>query len=89
VVAGVRAIRVLADCRVAAGTVLELSAAQWAYGDGPLRLRVDRDRADLSIYYDDCRWLEGWRIDDAGVPVQWLQALVPVAVILQQIGDET
>jgi hypothetical protein len=69
-----------------AGTVLHLSAAQWQYGDGPLTLQVERDRADLSIYYDNLRWLEGWRLDDAGVPVEWLQALVPVEVILQQVN---
>jgi hypothetical protein len=66
------------------GTVLELAASKWAYGDGPLRLRVVRDRVDLSIYYDNLRWLEGWRLDDAGVAVEWLQALLPVEVILQQ-----
>jgi hypothetical protein len=71
---------------VQAGTVLELSASQWAYGDGPLWLRVERDRADLSRYYDDQRWLEGWRLDDAGVPVEWIQALVPTAVLAEQIG---
>jgi hypothetical protein len=63
------------------GTIVELSAGQWAYGDGPLRLRVDRVRDDLSIYYDDRIWLEGHRLDEAGVPVEWLQALVSVDVL--------
>jgi hypothetical protein len=67
---------------VPAGTVLELSASQWKYGDGPLTLRVQRERADLSIYYDDQIWVQGWRLDAAGAPIEWLQALVPVDVIL-------
>jgi hypothetical protein len=68
-----------------AGTVLELAASQWAYGDGPLRLRVVRDRADLSRYYANQRWIEGWRLDDAGAPVEWIQALVPVEVLTNQV----
>jgi hypothetical protein len=63
------------------GTVLELAASEWLYGEGPLRLRVERARTDLSCYYDDQIWLEGWRLDDAGVAVEWMQALIPVAVI--------
>lgn len=62
-------------------TVLELGAGQWRYGDGPLRMRVDRVRHDLSRYYDDQVWLEGWRLDEAGVPVEQVQALVPVRVL--------
>jgi hypothetical protein len=63
------------------GTVLELSAAQWKYGDGPLTLRVERDRPDLSQFYANEAWVEGWRLDDAGVPVEWMQALVPIQVL--------
>jgi hypothetical protein len=65
------------------GTVVELSASQWAYGDGPLRLQVDRVREDLSRYYDAHVWLEGFRVDEAGVPIEWTQALVPVDVLSQ------
>jgi hypothetical protein len=63
------------------GTVLELSATQWMYGDGPLRLQVERERLDLSMYYADQRWVEGWRLDDAGVAAEWVQALVPIDVL--------
>jgi hypothetical protein len=31
-----------------------------------------------------CGW-RGWRLDDAGVPVEWLQALIPVDVIGRQV----
>jgi hypothetical protein len=65
------------------GIVLDLAASQWEYGDGPLRLRVERERVDLSIYYDDRRWVEGWRLDDAGAVVGWTQALVPTRVLIE------
>jgi hypothetical protein len=63
------------------GAVLELGAGEWAYGDGPLRLQVDRVRDDLSRYYDDKVWVEGYALDDSGTPVDWTQALVPVDVL--------
>jgi hypothetical protein len=66
------------------GLVLELSASQWKYGDGPLKVRVERERLDLSQYYADERWIEGWRLDGSGVPVEWVQALVPIQVLTQQ-----
>lgn len=39
------------DPLVPRGTVLELSASHWRYGDGEPTLRVERERPDLS------RWL--------------------------------
>jgi hypothetical protein len=70
------------------GAVLELGADQWAYGDGPPRLRVDRVRDDLSRYYTDRVWLEGYKLDDSGTPIEWTQALVPVDVLThRQNGD--
>jgi hypothetical protein len=71
---------------VPVGTVLELSASQWMYGDGPLTIRVERERPDLSRYYDHHVWIEGYRVDDAGIAVQWVQALVLVEVILEQVN---
>lgn len=73
------------QARVAPGAVVELSASQWACGDGPLVLKIERDRPDLSRYYEDQLWLEGWRLDDAGVAVEWVQSLVPIAVLLHKL----
>lgn len=68
---------------VCRGTVLELAASQWKYGDGPLRIRVERDRPDLSRYYEDKVWIEGWRLDETDTPVEWMQALVSVQALAE------
>lgn len=61
------------------GTVLQLAAEQWQYADGPLRLRVLRVRHELSRYYDGRHvWIEGLRLDDAGRPGAFVQALVRI-----------
>jgi hypothetical protein len=66
---------------IAAGMTLRLAAEEWKYGDGPLVLRVDRIRWDLSRYYDDEVWLTGHRLDANGIPTDYVQALVRVAVL--------
>lgn len=67
---------------VPVGTVLELAADQWEYGDGPLRLRVTRVRHDLSRYYAGERvWIEGVRLDRDGSPIGCVQALVRSAAL--------
>lgn len=62
---------------VAPGTVLDLTAGQWEYGDGPLRLRVVRVLGHLSRYYDGRKiWIDGVRLDEGGLPVEAMQILV-------------
>lgn len=64
------------------GTELHLREQDWKYGRGPLQLRVQRVRHDISIHYDGEVWIDGWRLDEAtGLPVEGIQALVRTAAL--------
>lgn len=65
------------------GTELHLADADWRYGPGPLWLRVQRVRRDISGYYDGREvWIDGWRLDPyTGVPVAAVQALVRISAL--------
>jgi hypothetical protein len=61
------------------GAVLDLTADQWEFSDGPLRIRVIRVLDHLSRYYDGSKlWIDGVRLDERGLPVEHLQVLVRV-----------
>lgn len=67
---------------VPAGTVLCLADGEWAYGRGPLVLRVDRVRWELAHHYGEERvWVEGRRVADDGTPTGAVQVLVTVAAL--------
>jgi hypothetical protein len=62
---------------IAPGTVLDLTADQWEFSDGPLRIRVICISDHLTGYYDGTKvWIDGVRLDDRGLPVEHLQVLV-------------
>lgn len=68
---------------------LKLGADQWDHGDGPLTIRVERVRHDLSRYYYGAKvWVEGYRLDDAGVPVEWLQALIATQLLAELPAED-
>jgi hypothetical protein len=54
------------------GRVLVLSEADYLYGAGPLRLRVDRVDYVNPVVDDDERWytVEGFQVSAAGVELQ-------------------
>jgi hypothetical protein len=59
------------------GAVLDLTADQWEFSDGPLRLRVIRVLDHLSRYYDGTKvWVDGVRLDASGLPIEHLHVLV-------------
>lgn len=62
--------------KIEPGALLDLASDQWQYGDGPLRVLVERVRHDLSRYYDGKVWIEGVRLDAQGRPIGPVQALV-------------
>jgi hypothetical protein len=66
-----------AAVRIPAGTVVELPPGTWRYGDGLLRLRVERVLHELSRFYTDEVWLEGTRLDPLR-PGQWIQVLARI-----------
>jgi len=64
------------------GTVLDLGADDWRYGDQRLRLMVEFVRLDLSRYYDnEWVWISGQRLARDGSPLGHLDALVRVAAL--------
>jgi hypothetical protein len=64
------------------GAVLELAAGQWQWGNGPLRIRVDAVRVDISVWYGgDWVWVVGVELDPAGREVVGVQCLVAVDAI--------
>ncbi|HET6215300.1 MAG TPA: hypothetical protein VFE14_20715 [Micromonosporaceae bacterium] len=68
---------------VAPGDVIHLGPRDWQHSDGAqLRLQVERVRSDLSRYEDvEWVWIEGYDIDDAGLPVGWRAVKVRIAAI--------
>jgi len=64
------------------GQVLHLGPGEWKYDVRRLHLRVERVRTDISLCYDgEWVWIEGYELDDAGVAIQRIQALVQVAAL--------
>jgi hypothetical protein len=59
------------------GQVLVLTADQYDFSQGPLRLRVIRVLDHLSPYYGGEKiWIEGVRLDERGLPIENMQVLV-------------
>lgn len=64
------------------GEELHLQAGECRYHGGAFVLRVERPRPDLSSYYDGLwLWLEGWRLDENGLPQGQAQFLVSTGAI--------
>lgn len=65
---------------IAKGSVVECPPGTWKFSGSryTLFLRVDSVRDDLSGFYDDQVWLEGWQLARDGTPLGWMQALVKV-----------
>jgi hypothetical protein len=64
---------------IAPGAVLELTADQWEFSDGPLRIRVIRVLNHLTRYYDGKKvWIDGVRLDETDLPIEHLQVLIRV-----------
>lgn len=64
------------------GQVLSVPPRLARFQDATVTLRITRVRDDLSLWYDgDWIWLEGDQLDDDGLVVDRIQALVSVAAI--------
>lgn len=64
------------------GQVLRLGPADIRYRAGPLVIRVQRIRLDLSEMYDgDWIWVEGEELAQGGAVLAWRQVLVRVDAI--------
>jgi hypothetical protein len=68
--------------RIVPGAVLDLTADQYEFSIGPLRVRVIRVLDHLSRYYDgDKIWIDAVRLDESGLPFESMQILVRVGAL--------
>jgi hypothetical protein len=59
------------------GTVIDVGPEEVRYRGRPLKMRIDDYLPEISQWYDgEWVWVQGYELDEADVPISWVQALV-------------
>jgi hypothetical protein len=59
------------------GMIIEVGPDDVRYRDRPLKMRIDEFLPEISQWYDgEWVWVNGYELNDADVPIAWVQALV-------------
>jgi hypothetical protein len=66
---------------VGPGDTVDLLPGDREWSHQPLRLQITAIRRDLSQYYDDQVWIEGYELDAYGQRLRWTQELVNISAL--------